>query len=247
MMKHKKLRPRRRHLFMLLSIIASFYVLSCSDGLQDDLHEQRVNEKIPFGIPDAKEYFEANATDLSFIHFNTMNSSTLSPAEAAGELVPDWKKAVRSENNVACLVEVPLRSTVNLLPEANNFEVGQYLFSASPKIDRRMLIAQAANGKRKMFVVTIIPSVWENAGEESIENFRYLGGGDFTGKVFVSTLEGRFVEASQYVKGRFVRKLRVFTRQELESEGEKWDDFCYESIFFYPKHKRPQHYLFHRR
>ena len=33
-------------------------------------------------------------------------------------------------------------------------------------------------------------------------NFRYLGGGDFTGYVFCSTLEGEFVKAFGYTNGR---------------------------------------------
>ena len=47
-----------------------------------------------------------------------------------------------------------------------------------------------------MFVITLVPSsdARGNIGK-SLENFRYLGGGDFTGRVFCSTLEGEFVKA----------------------------------------------------
>ena len=39
---------------------------------------------------------------------------------------------------------------------------------------------------------------------EIIKKILYLGSGNFTRKVFCSTLEGHFVEASQYVNGHFV-------------------------------------------
>ena len=49
-----------------------------------------------------------------------------------------------------------------------------------------------------MFVITLVPSsdARGNIGK-SLENFRYLGGGDFTGRVFCSTLEGEFVKAER--------------------------------------------------
>jgi len=54
-----------------------------------------------------------------------------------------------------------------------------------------------------MFVITLVPSsdARGNIGK-SLENFRYLGGGDFTGRVFCSTLEGEFVKAFGYTDGR---------------------------------------------
>lgn len=41
----------------------------------------------------------------------------------------------------------------------------------------------------------------------------------FTGRVFCSTLDGRFVEACQYVNGRRIGLLRVATRKHLEERG----------------------------
>ena len=66
--------------------------------------------------------------------------------------------------------------------------------------------------------------------ERDIENFRYLGGSNFTGKVFCSTLEGHFVEASQYVKGRFIGLLEVTTRKKLAENKDSLDNLSYESI-----------------
>ena len=48
-----------------------------------------------------------------------------------------------------------------------------------------------------------LKSYTDNIGKEIlVANFRYLGGGDFTGYVFCSTLEGEFVKAFGYTNGR---------------------------------------------
>ena len=50
---------------------------------------------------------------------------------------------------------------------------------------------------------------------KSLEIFHYLGGGDFTGRVFCSTLEGEFVKAFGYTDGRLSGRLLVMKRTEL--------------------------------
>ena len=67
-----------------------------------------------------------------------------------------------------------------------------------------------------MFVITLVPSsdARGNIGK-SLENFRYLGGGDFTGRVFCSTLEGEFVKAFGYTDGRLSGRLLVMKRSEI--------------------------------
>ena len=67
-----------------------------------------------------------------------------------------------------------------------------------------------------------------------MNNFRYLGGGDFTGKVFCSTLEGRFVEVCQYVNGRRAGSLKATTRSQLEARGVDLNTMSYESITWSP-------------
>ena len=54
-----------------------------------------------------------------------------------------------------------------------------------------------------------------------MENFRYLGGGDFTGRVFCSTLEGEFVKAFGYTNGRLEGRLLVMRRSELAKHAEE--------------------------
>jgi len=50
-----------------------------------------------------------------------------------------------------------------------------------------------------MFVITLVPLPTAGGNVlKSMENFRYLGGGDFTGRVFCSTLDGKFVKAFGY-------------------------------------------------
>ena len=67
-----------------------------------------------------------------------------------------------------------------------------------------------------MFVITLVPSsdARGNIGK-SLEIFHYLGGGDFTGRVFCSTLEGEFVKAFGYTDGRLSGRLLVMKRSEL--------------------------------
>ena len=67
-----------------------------------------------------------------------------------------------------------------------------------------------------MFVITLVPSsdARGNIGK-SLETFHYLGGGDFTGRVFCSTLEGEFVKAFGYTDGRLSGRLLVMKRTEL--------------------------------
>ena len=65
---------------------------------------------------------------------------------------------------------------------------------------------------------------------EIIKKILYLGSGNFTGKVFCSTLEGHFVEASQYVNGHFVGMLHVTTRKQLAERKESLEHESYESI-----------------
>lgn len=84
-----------------------------------------------------------------------------------------------------------------------------------------------------MFVVTLIPSEKYGNSPQKMANFRYLGGSNFTGKVFASTLDGRFVEVSQYVNGKFVGLLKIATRKQLaENNIDITDDPFYESIVF---------------
>ena len=83
-------------------------------------------------------------------------------------------------------------------------------------IYRRLLVARRSSGETDMFVITLVPSsdARGNIGK-SLENFRYLGGGDFTGRVFCSTLEGEFVKAFGYTDGRLSGRLLVMKRSEL--------------------------------
>ncbi|MDE5611696.1 MAG: hypothetical protein K2I90_06725, partial [Odoribacter sp.] len=90
--------------------------------------------------------------------------------------------------------------------------------------------ARRRNGETQMFITTLVPSARYPNKEEDVKNFRYLGGGNFTGKVFCSTLEGHFVEASQYVKGRFISLLEVTTRKKLAENKESLDSLSYESV-----------------
>ena len=62
-----------------------------------------------------------------------------------------------------------------------------------------------------------LKSYTDNIGKEIlVANFRYLGGGDFTGYVFCSTLEGKFFKAFSYTDGKSNGRLNVATKSQLE-------------------------------
>lgn len=63
-----------------------------------------------------------------------------------------------------------------------------------------------------------------------MENFRYLGSDDFTGRVFYSALEGEFVKAFGYTNGQFNGNLLVMKRSELAKHAEKGGMENYSSI-----------------
>ncbi|MDE7074348.1 MAG: hypothetical protein K2O69_04770 [Odoribacter sp.] len=185
-----------------------------------------------FGVADARYYFEENASDLSYVRFSEHqhHPSTRSEEEGYPELSPDWSRAVRTENTEAVLVEVPIRAEQVMLSVVRHFEDGKFRLSRVCESRVRLMIARRSNGRTQMFVTTLVPSAKYPPREQDIENFRYLGGGNFTGKVFCSTLDGHFVEASQYVNGRFVGMLDVTTRKQLSERGESLQGTSYESI-----------------
>ncbi|MDE5612699.1 MAG: hypothetical protein K2I90_11870, partial [Odoribacter sp.] len=90
----------------------SFLIFSCSYELED-LPPSGIMRGDDFGIADARLYFEENATDLSYVHFTEHHASTRADNKEALELSPAWNQAVRSENEEAVLVEVPIGSDLS--------------------------------------------------------------------------------------------------------------------------------------
>ncbi len=219
----------KKRKLLIFGACLSFFVFSCSYELEDP-PSFVAGPLTNFGIADARLYFEENATDLSLLHFTEPHPSTRTTEETP-ELIPDWSEAVRTESPEAALIELPVSSASSRISVVRYFEKGLFCFSKIGESRVRLVVARRKDGSTQMFVVTLVPSAKYPNKKEDIENFRYLGGGNFTGKVFCSTLEGHFVEASQYVKGRFVGKLEVMTRRELEEQKVSLEEASYESIF----------------
>ena len=78
-------------------------------------------------------------------------------------------------------------------PSFNNFVHERTL------IHRRLIVTCRRSRETDMFVITWVPSsnACGNIGK-SLKTFHYLGGGDFTGRVFCFTPEGEFEKAFGY-------------------------------------------------
>ena len=155
------------------------------------------------------------ATDLAPLRF-TDRVAMKSSALPAVELIPEWDKAIESGHSGVRLIEMPLQANIFSLYVESVIKSGKLLYQKRAFTHRRLVVARRSSGETDMFVITLVPSsdARGNIGK-SLENFRYLGGGDFTGRVFCSTLEGEFVKAFGYTDGRLSGRLLVMKRSEL--------------------------------
>ena len=193
---------RKTVLFLLSVLLAGWAVYSCSmDELEAPAFEDS-GRYGGFGAREARAYFEANATDLSVPCFDPKPGSKSSWRDNI-ELIPEWGEAIETGHSAVSLIEVPLKSYTDNIGKEILVENGEYGKDHQQKLTRRLIIARHDTCQTDMFIITIVPSM-DYGGDvvKSVEDFRYLGGGDFTGYVFCSTLEGEFVKAFGYTNGR---------------------------------------------
>ena len=175
---------------------------SCYDN-RLDLGNKAVTPFIPFGIGDARQYFENNASDLSPLSF-VEPAATKSTVRFVTDLHPKWDKAMLSGHSGVSLIEVPLISST--MACVREYTVRRdFLVGCRETVSvRRLVIAKRSDGEVDMFVITIVPNVSSTQSEmfRMMDDFRYLGGGTFSGRVYCSTLEGRFVKAFGYTDGK---------------------------------------------
>ena len=209
---------------LIFGIFLSFFI-SCSDELERIPPMMEEVDFKDFGIRDARYYFEENATDLSPLHL-TNREATKSSDLPAVELIPEWDKAMESGHCGVRLIEVPLQSNTFSLYVESVIKSGKLLYQKRSFTHRRLVVARRSSGETDMFVITLVPSsdARGNIGK-SLENFRYLGGSDFTGRVFCSTLEGEFVKAFGYTDGRLSGRLLVMKRTESAKHAEGQYDY----------------------
>ena len=234
-MKKKKL--------VILGILYSFLWLSCSDDLE--LPQFTGNVVIDnFGIAEAREYFEANATDLSPLSFKEQGK-TKSPLLTETELIPQWEQAIHSGHSAVSLIEVPLFSNAVQLYVETMIKDGKKVVRKQAFSQQRLVIARRSSGETDMFIITLAPlPIAKGNVYKSMENFRYLGGGDFTGRVFCSTLDGTFVKAFGYTDGHLNGPLLVMKGSDLQQHSEDSWTQNYSSINFFAGVKTRSTYVF---
>lgn len=195
---------------LYLSGVILMFIIYCCDNRIDA--PPSINEdKAPpsFGLQDAKAWFETNATDLSPLHFNDSLRSK-SPNFPVIDLIPEWDEALWSGHCHVSLIEVPIRTSSLFVVTKKVVTAGKLAYTKTFIGCRRLIIARRSNGETEMFLATIVPN--EDNGMELIKNnekFRYLGGSNFSGQVFCSTLEGHFFKAFEYQNGEQQVKFQV--------------------------------------
>ena len=221
-----------KRLFCIVCVFLSLF--SCEDELETSPPSKETYVS-NFGISSARRYFESTAKDLSYLSFRDDRPQTRAGLSTEAELVPQWEKARFSSNDEVELVEVPLHTGADMYSTTRNVQSGEQVMAKSFPSTMRLIIARRTSGDTLMFVTTLVPTLARSPHPvKSMNNFRYLGGGDFTGKVFCSTLEGRFVEVCQYVNGRRAGSLKATTRSQLEARGVDLNTMSYESITWSP-------------
>ncbi len=203
---------------MFLAIFMSFLVGSCNYELDYPVPSD-AEIAAEFGISEAQHYFEQHATDLSPLNF-AYEVQTRAAHLTQLEFIPEWSKAVWSGHKAVSLIEVPILSNSTYGVKERHFKNGKQVYRKYHQIERRLVVARRNTGETDMFVITIVPSSTSDGNiAESMKNFRYLGGGDFTGKVFCSTLEGEFVKAFGYTDGKMNGTLTVMKRTQLKERA----------------------------
>lgn len=185
-----------------VGVILLMFIIFCCDNRIDA--PPRIDEdKAPplFGLQDARAWFETNATDLSPLYFND-SIRTKSPDFPVTDLIPEWDEALWSGHSQVSLIEVPIRTSSLFIITKKVVTAGKLAYTKTFFGCRRLIIARRSNGETEMFLATIVSN--DDNGMELVKNnekFRYLGGSNFSGQVFCSTLEGHFFKAFEYQNG----------------------------------------------
>lgn len=217
----------KKHLFYTMSLLLISLIFSCQEDPVDNPYPSSpVDQSFKkFSLQEAKAYFEANATDLSPLIFGE-NPYPKVKGISVQNLVPEWEKGMESGHEGVKLVEIPLYSGLVALSMEKVIKSGKLAYTKHTFVARRLVIAKTSKGIIEMFVATIIPSVTADGNlMKSLENFRYLGGGDFTGRVFASRLDGTFFKAFQYEKGENKGKIGIVLKSEVQDSSELKGDY----------------------
>lgn len=179
--------------FWLLGIILAL-IYSCSDDFE-------TKEQSPQGleISEAQSYFEKNATDLAPLTFSSPSLSR-SANLTLPELVPEWDKAIQSENEDYFITEIPLRAQSDAICIERITKDAEFLCENKILCQRRLVIARQKDGDTTdMFIATLVPDKEEAGNGEEL----------FTGRVFYSELNGNFRKAVGYKNGELQKPLLI--------------------------------------
>lgn len=221
--------PMQNRKFTFVPFFCLFLLFACQSELELP-PEADASELSPFSVHAAQAYFEANAHDLALLRFRD-SAIVRTRAGVTMELIPEWDDAIHTIRREVSLVEIPIRSNTLSVFMERNFRDGEFYSSKQIQTFRRLVVARRPDGHTDMFVVTVLPGAAKpgQKTKESIQNFRYLGGEGFNGRVFCSTLDGRFVEAWQYVDGKRY-PLQVTTRRHLLEQGDDLSSGEYQAL-----------------
>ena len=180
-------------------------------------------QTIAFSVSEAKNYFDSTATELRQVFFgDTPLDGTKAVSENRIVLAPRWDKARTSSNDQVTLVEIPIEtSQLTRAAVRRHYDSGAVM-GTRENVFYKLVVARRANGIMETFVVTLIPDYkYKSGGKDYVDDFHFLGGGDFTGMAFCSELNGRFVVAYAYANGRKTKALDVVLSAEVKVPEEE--------------------------
>ena len=196
-------------------VLALGVLIGLFSACSDDLYRPDAS------IAEGQAYFEENAVDLAPMHFprEPWIQLSRSAAEAIPELTPMWEQALSSSGEAESIVEVPVYSRSKPFCTEEIIQDGENLGKQITPGFRRLLVTTNEDGSKEMLLLTIVPDK-EYSGdlEENPENFCYLGGGDFSGKVFCQ-LTHRF--CLQLHLPFFLREIISATYEHVTAAGDR--------------------------
>lgn len=201
-----------KHIYCICLIIL-FSFISCTD-------EGIIDSNITFSVDDAQAYFEhasqhpPSTLDLESVshehcHDGSSNdcdhfSSTRS---VSSSLSPVWTKAVRSENDLVELIEVPLYGTSYLRLRSTHFKKQKKENELVHYVGAKLIIAKDKKRKETvMFIANLLQDVPTSNVEEMVNSFRYMKS-DFKGLVICSTLKGELLNIFYYLGNGYTKPL----------------------------------------
>lgn len=210
-----KTEPMKRQ-FLLFCILAVLLLCNCMDA-PPLLMQQSEKQRTSFKTDEAKKFFEEKATVFRQLSFDSPTKlQTRSGSSSENMLTPQWERAKESSNAEVSLVEIPILSTQTTVVKGDWHFPSGTVISTNVITNQKLIIAQRNNGVIQTFVITLIPDYnYQSNTVDFTKNFSYLGGGNFSGTVLCSNLNGGLIDAYAYKNGHKIQALYVIPKEEL--------------------------------